>query len=116
MLGQMGLKLDHVIEMKVNDSVLVDRITGRYSCVKCGAGYHDRFQKPKKDGVCDVCGSTEFSRRKDDNAETVTARLSAYHAQTAPLLPYYQGRGVLKSVDGMADIDEVTRQLEAVLG
>ena len=116
MLGQMGLKLDHVIEMKVNDSVLVDRITGRYSCAKCGAGYHDRFQKPKKDGVCDVCGSTEFSRRKDDNAETVTARLSAYHAQTAPLLPYYQGRGVLKSVDGMAEIDEVTRQLEAVLG
>ncbi len=116
MLGQMGLKLDHVIEMKVNDSVLVDRITGRYSCAKCGAGYHDRFQKPKKDGVCDVCGSTEFSRRKDDNAETVTARLSAYHAQTAPLLPYYQGRGVLKSVDGMAEIDEVTRQIEAVLG
>ena len=116
MLGQMGLKLDHVIEMKVNDSVLVDRITGRYSCAKCGAGYHDRFQKPKKDGVCDVCGSTEFSRCKDDNAETVTARLSAYHAQTAPLLPYYQGRGVLKSVDGMAEIDEVTRQLEAVLG
>lgn len=116
MLGEMGLKLDHVIEMKVNDSVLIERITGRFSCAKCGAGYHDRFQKPKKDGVCDVCGSTEFSRRKDDNAETVTARLSAYHAQTAPLLPYYQGRGVLKSVDGMAEIDEVTRQLEAVLG
>jgi adenylate kinase len=116
MLADMGLMLDHVIEMKVNDAVLVDRITGRFSCAKCGAGYHDRFQKPKKDGVCDICGSTEFSRRKDDNAETVTARLSAYHAQTAPLLPYYEARGVLKSVDGMAEIDEVTRQLEAVLG
>ena len=116
MLADMGLMLDHVIEMKVNDAVLVDRITGRLSCAKCGAGYHDRFQKPKKDGVCDICGSTEFSRRKDDNAETVTARLSAYHAQTAPLLPYYEARGVLKSVDGMAEIDEVTRQLEAVLG
>ncbi len=116
MLEDMGLRLDHVIEMKVNDAVLVERITGRFSCAKCGAGYHDRFQKPRKDGICDNCGATEFTRRKDDNAETVTARLAAYHAQTAPLLPYYEGRGVLKAVDGMAEIDEVTRQIEAVLG
>lgn len=116
MLSEMGVALDHVIEMKVDDAALVERITGRYSCVKCGAGYHDVFQKPATEGVCDNCGGTEFSRRKDDNAETVTSRLEAYHAQTAPLLPYYDGKGVLKGVDGMAEIDEVTRQIEAVLG
>ncbi|MEL0114596.1 MAG: nucleoside monophosphate kinase, partial [Rickettsiales bacterium] len=116
MLANMDRGLDCVIEMKVEDAALVERITGRYSCAKCGAGYHDEFQKPAKEGVCDNCGSTEFSRRKDDNAETVSARLNAYHAQTAPLLPYYQGEGVLKSVDGMAEIDDVTRQMEAVLG
>jgi len=115
MLGDMGLALDHVVEMKVDDTALVERITGRYSCAKCGAGYHDYFQKPEKEGVCDNCGSTEFSRRKDDNAETVTSRLGAYHTQTAPLLPYYDGKGVLKGVDGMAAIDEVTRQIDAVL-
>jgi len=116
MLSDMGLKLDHVIEMQVDDAALVERITGRYSCAKCGAGYHDTFQKPAKEGVCDRCGSTEFTRRKDDNAETVTARLEAYHAQTAPLLPYYESKGILKDVDGMAEIDEVTRQIEALLG
>tara|TARA_R110000868_G_scaffold29889_1_gene110950 strand:+ start:10853 stop:11503 length:651 start_codon:yes stop_codon:yes gene_type:complete len=116
MLADMNVALDHVIEMKVDDEVLTERITGRYSCAKCGAGYHDDFQKPAVEGVCDNCGSTEFSRRKDDNAETVTSRLKAYHAQTAPLLPYYSGKGVLKDVDGMAEIDEVTRQIEAVLG
>ncbi|MFT7571890.1 MAG: adenylate kinase [Paracoccaceae bacterium] len=115
MLENMGLALNHVIEMKVDDAALVGRVTGRYSCAKCGAGYHDEFQKPAKEGVCDSCGSTEFSRRKDDNAETVTSRLEAYHAQTAPLLPYYGGKGVLAGVDGMADIDDVTHQIEAVL-
>jgi len=115
MLDDMGVKLDHVIEMKVDDAVLVQRITGRYSCAKCGAGYHAQFQQPEAEGVCDKCGSTEFSRREDDNAETVTSRLEAYHAQTAPLLPYYEAKGVLKSVDGMADIDEVTRQIEVIL-
>ncbi len=115
MLADMDRGLDHVIEMKVDDAALVERITGRYSCAKCGAGYHDKFQKPATEGVCDNCGSTEFTRRKDDNAETVSARLEAYHAQTAPLLPYYEGKGVLESVDGMAEIDEVTRQMEAVL-
>lgn len=116
MLTKMHVRLDHVIEMKVDDGILVDRISGRFSCTNCGTGYHDRFQKPQKEGVCDSCGGTEFTRRKDDNAETVTSRLEAYHAQTAPLLPYYKEHGALKSVDGMADIDEVTRQIEAVLG
>ena len=115
MLADMGLALDHVVEMKVDDTALVERITGRYSCAKCGAGYHDDFQKPAKEGICDSCGSSEFSRRKDDNAETVTSRLVSYHTQTAPLLPYYDGKGVLAGVDGMAEIDEVTRQIEAVL-
>ena len=116
MLTKMDVRLDHVIEMKVDDGILVDRISGRFSCTDCGTGYHDRFQKPQKEGVCDSCGGTEFTRRKDDNAETVASRLKAYHAQTAPLLPYYKEQGALKSVDGMADIDEVTRQIEAVLG
>ncbi|MGD1878456.1 MAG: adenylate kinase [Kiloniellaceae bacterium] len=116
MLAEKGMKLHSVIEMKVNDEVLVDRITGRYTCAKCGAGYHDTFQKPKVDGVCDTCGGTEFKRRTDDTAETVRTRLAAYHAQTAPILPYYRGKGVLQAVDGMAGIDEVTDQIEGVLG
>jgi adenylate kinase len=116
MLAEKGLKLDAVIEMQVEDAVLVDRVSGRYTCAKCGAGYHDRNLQPKVEGVCDRCGSTEFSRRSDDNAETVGARLAAYHEQTAPLLPYYGERGVLKSVDGMASIDDVTRQMKSVLG
>jgi adenylate kinase len=115
MLEEKGLKLDHVIEMKVDDAALVERITGRYTCAKCGQGYHDKFQTPKVDGVCDNCGSTEFTRRADDNAETVTTRLAAYHKQTAPILPYYKERGVLETVDGMADIDVVTEQIEALL-
>ena len=115
MLASQGLKLDHVIEMKVDDGALVERITGRFACAKCGAGYHDSFQKPKVEGVCDVCGSTEFTRRKDDNAETVKSRLEAYHAQTAPLLPYYEAKGLLRTVDGMADIDDVTLALKAIL-
>src|SRR5690606_11595944 len=115
MLAEKGLKLDGVIEMKVDDAALVERIVGRFSCAKCGAGYHETFQPPKVAGVCDVCGSTEFTRRADDNAETVKARLEAYHRQTAPLLPYYRGRGVLYTVDGMAAIDEVSREIEAVL-
>lgn len=115
MLGEADARLDCVIEMKVEDDALVERITGRYSCAGCGAGYHDRFRTPAVAGVCDVCGGTEFLRRDDDNERTVTARLAAYHEQTAPLLPYYGGRGVLASVDGMAGIDDVTRQIEAVL-
>jgi adenylate kinase len=116
MLAARGWKLDHVIEMEVDEKVLVERIVGRFSCAKCGAGYHDSFKRPIKEGVCDVCGSTEFIRRKDDNAETVNARMAAYRSQTAPLLPYYGARGVLRKVDGMASMDEVYRQLKAVLG
>jgi adenylate kinase len=116
MLDAQGLALDHVIEMAVDEAALTQRIVGRYTCAKCGAGYHENFQKPKVAGVCDVCGSTEFTRRADDTAETVKTRLDAYRAQTAPILPYYRAKGVLKSVDGMADIDEVTRQITAILG
>jgi adenylate kinase len=115
MLAAKGLQLQAVIEMKVDEDVLVDRITGRYTCARCGAGYHDRYQKPKVAGVCDNCGGTEFKRRADDTEETVRTRLAAYHAQTAPILPYYRGRGVLQAVDGMASIDEVTCQIEGVL-
>lgn len=116
MLARKHLTLDHVIELKVDEAVLTKRIVGRYSCETCGAGYHDEFQKSKVPGVCDQCGGTKFIRRADDNAETVASRLAAYRAQTAPILPYYAGKGVLKQVDGMAPIDDVTRQIEGLLG
>ena len=115
MLAQKNERLDAVIELAVDAAALVERIAGRFSCAKCGAGYHDKFQRPKTDGVCDVCGATEFTRRKDDNEETVRARLKAYREQTAPILPYYEEKGLLRRVDGMADVDEVARQIEAVL-
>ncbi|WP_119422216.1 adenylate kinase [Desertibaculum subflavum] len=115
MLARKGMKLDAVIEMVVDDAQMVDRITGRYTCAKCGAGYHDTNKRPKKSGVCDVCGGTQFTRRADDKAETVKARLDAYHRQTAPLLPYYRARGVLQQVDGMAEIDQVSAQIDKLL-
>jgi adenylate kinase len=115
MLRDKGLQLDAVIEMVVNEAVLVDRVSGRYTCAKCGAGYHDTNLAPKQDGVCDRCGSTEFDRRADDNAETVKTRLAAYHEQTAPLLPYYKDMGSLRRIDGMADIDAVTEEVKKVL-
>jgi adenylate kinase len=115
MLAEQALPLDQVIELKVDDAALVDRIAGRFTCAKCGEGYHDRFKSPKVAGVCDVCGSTDFIRRADDRAETVAARLDAYHRQTAPLLPHYAAQGKLQQVDGMAEMDEVTRQLAALL-
>ncbi len=114
MLERLGHRLDRVIEMTVDDDVLVERVTGRFACASCGAGYHDVFQQPRADGVCDDCGHTEFVRRADDTAETIRARLKAYHDQTAPLLPYYRKRGVLSSVDGMAGIDAVARQIETL--
>ena len=115
MLDRKRAALDGVIELTVDEDALIERIAGRFSCAKCGAGYHEKYKRPKVDGVCDVCGSTEFTRRKDDNAETVAARLEAYRGQTAPILPYYQGRSLLRQVDGMAEMNEVTRQIEAVL-
>ncbi len=115
LLAEKGMKLDGVIEMTVDDEALVERITGRFACARCGAGYHDRFKQPKSQGVCDECGSTEFTRRKDDNAETVRARLAAYHGSTAQIIPYYREKGILRSVDGMASIDEVAAQIDEAL-
>jgi adenylate kinase len=115
MLAAKGLQLDHVIELKVDDAALVERIAGRFTCAACGTGYHDSFKPPAKAGVCDSCGGTEFTRRADDKAETVAARLDAYHRQTAPLLPYYAAQGKLSGVDGMASMDEVARQIGAIL-
>jgi len=115
MLQSKDMKLDAVIEMKVEDEALVERISGRFACAKCGKTYHDRFDPPKTPGVCDACGSTEFVRRDDDNAETVRSRLQVYHRQTSPLVDYYGAQGKLETVDGMASMDEVTRQLEEVL-
>ena len=115
MLGEAGKELDKVVEMEVDEKALTERIVGRFTCAKCGTGYHDKFKRPKVEGVCDVCGSREFTRRKDDTAETMKTRMAAYRAQTEPLLPYYGARGVLKKVDGMAAMDEVYRQIRAVL-
>ncbi len=115
MLAEKGMKLDAVVVLEVDDEALVERITGRFTCAKCGKGYHEKFEKPKQDGVCDECGSTEFSRRADDNEETVRQRLASYHEQTSPLVAYYEKAGIVRKVDGMADIDDVTRQIEAVL-
>jgi adenylate kinase len=95
---------------------LVDRITGRYTCAKCNAGYHDRHKQPKAEGVCDECGSTEFKRRPDDNEETVRTRMEEYRGKTAPILPIYDERGIVSRVDGMAAIDEVTAAIKAILG
>jgi len=116
MFVEKGLKLDCVIEMQVDDEAMVERITGRYTCSACGRGYHDSFKKPDVEGVCNKCGGTEFSRRADDNAETVRSRLQAYHEQTEPIISYYGNKGILKSIDGMVAIDDVTKQLKELIG
>jgi len=116
LLADRAITLDSVIEVRVPDERLIERITGRFTCAKCGEGYHDKFKQPQKAGVCDVCSGTEFTRRADDKAETVTARLKAYHDQTAPLLPYYDQKGLLVVIDGDRDMDAVTADLERVLG
>ena len=115
MLIKRGSKLNAVIEMKVDDEALVQRIVGRYTCAKCGKGYHESFFKPKTAGTCDVCGSTEFTRRADDNEKTVRDRLHVYNTQTAPVVAYYREMGNLHVIDGMANIGKVTRDVEAVL-
>jgi len=115
LLQSQGKQIDAVIEIKVDDAALIDRISGRYMCADCGASYHDTNNKPKMPGVCDRCGSTQFIRRKDDNAETVRNRLMAYYRETSPLIGYYFAKGKLRSVDGMVGIPEVSNQIEAVL-
>ncbi|HEY3919508.1 MAG TPA: adenylate kinase [Stellaceae bacterium] len=115
MLAENRIALDQVIELTIDEAALIDRISGRFSCKNCGASYHDRHHRPKQEGVCDVCGGRDLIRRPDDNAETVKARLKAYRDRTAPILPYYKAKGLLRSVDGMAEIDTVTRQIITIL-
>jgi len=115
LLKERGRSLDHVIELGVDEDALVERITGRFTCAKCGEGYHDRFKMPAKEGVCDKCGSTEFKRRPDDNEATVRTRMAEYRAKTAPILPIYEARGIVSRVDGMADMEEVTKAIAAIL-
>lgn len=116
LLADKGMNLDVVISMEVEDASMVERISGRYTCAKCGEGYHDTHKKPAKDGVCDSCGGTEFKRRADDNAATVAQRLKAYHAETAPLIAYYSATGKLKSIDAMADINLVSQSMADAIG
>ena len=115
LLSERGRHLDHVIELDVDEDELVKRITGRFSCARCGTGYHDQFKQPKVPGVCDACGSTEFKRRPDDNEQTVRTRMAEYRAKTAPILPYYEQRRLVRRVDGMASVDEVAAQIDAIL-
>lgn len=116
LLAAKSMKLDRVIELAVDEDALVERIIGRYSCAKCGEGYHDQYKRPAVANVCDVCGATEFKRRPDDNEETVRTRMVEYRAKTAPILPYYEARGLVSRVDGMADIEHVNEAIEGVLG
>ena len=115
LLAETGQKINAAISLEVEDAEMVTRIAGRYTCAGCGEGYHDTFKAPATEGECDKCGSTEFKRRADDNAETVASRLAAYHAQTAPLIDYYQGHGVLKRTDAMGSIQDIARNLEDIV-
>ena len=115
-LGAHGRSLSFVIELAVDENALVERITGRFTCAKCSTPYHDHFKRPKVDGTCDVCGSHEFIRRPDDNEATVRTRMAEYRAKTAPILPYYEERGLVRRVDGMASVDVVAGAIDAVLG
>lgn len=115
LLASHGRMLDYVIELDVDEDALVERIVGRFSCAKCGANYHDKFHLPKVAGVCDVCGSTEFKRRADDNEQTVRTRMAEYRAKTAPILPIYESRGLVRHVDGMADMDSVAAAIASIL-
>lgn len=115
-LSARGRALHHVIELAVDEDALVDRITGRFTCASCGEGYHDRYKQPAKPDTCDKCGGTEFKRRPDDNEDTVRTRMAEYRAKTAPILPIYEARGIVSRVDGMADMDDVTGAIAAILG
>jgi adenylate kinase len=115
LLTERGRSLDHVIELAVDEDALVERITGRFSCARCGTGYHDTFRPTQVVGVCDVCGSTEFKRRKDDNEATVRTRMAEYRAKTEPILPYYEQRGLVRRVDGMASVEDVAAEIDAIL-
>lgn len=116
LLAEAGQKVTAAINLAVDDAAMVDRVAGRYTCAGCGEGYHDRFKLPATAGICDKCGGTEFKRRADDTAETVQERLKAYHAQTAPLIAYYEARGVLQSVDAMQDIADIRTRLGQIVG
>jgi adenylate kinase len=115
LLAERDRSLDYVIELAVDEDALVDRITGRFSCAKCGEGYHDRYKLPKFDSICDVCGNDQFKRRPDDTADTVRQRLAEYRAKTAPILPHYETKGIVRQVDGMAPIEAVNRAIEHIL-
>jgi adenylate kinase len=115
MLSRHGLKLDRVILMEVDEAALVDRLAGRFSCRKCGASYHERNHRPKQEGVCDSCGATDFVHRPDDRPEAVKTRFEVYRQQTAPILPYYRAKDILTAIDGMGEMDDVARQIEAVI-
>jgi len=115
MFAENNSRLDSVLEFAVDEADLIDRLSGRFTCRKCGASYHERYNRPKADGVCDLCGSREFDRRPDDQPDAIRTRFAAYRRQTEPLLDYYQKRAVLKKIDGMADIDTVAREIEAVI-
>ncbi len=115
LLGERGRHLDHVIELAVDEDELVERITGRFTCAKCGTGYHDSFRPTKVPGVCDVCGSTEFKRRPDDNEQTVRTRMKEYRAKTAPILPSYEAKDLVRRVNGMGSIEEVAAEIDAIL-
>ena len=114
-LAGRGRTLAHVIELDVDEDALVERITGRFTCGNCGEGYHEKYKQPRAAGVCDKCGSTEFKRRPDDNEETVRTRMAEYRAKTAPILPIYEARGLVKRVDGMADMDDVSTAIASIL-
>jgi adenylate kinase len=115
LLAERGRKLDRVIELGVAEDALVDRISGRFTCAKCGEGYHDRYKLPKIPTICDVCGSEEFKRRADDNEEAVRTRMAEYRAKTAPILPFYEAKDLVRRVDGMASIDEVGKAIDRIL-
>lgn len=115
LLEERGRKIDHVIELVVDEEALVTRITGRFTCSKCGAPYHDTLHLPKVAGVCDICGGTDFKRRPDDNEQTVRTRMAEYREKTAPILPFYQAKGLVRQVDGMASVEAVAAAIDAIL-